>query len=373
MFLLNEILWFLPLIIYTGYRLIQLPRRRLSKLFMAVVFLWLSLGFFLAESLSHSSSAGWTRPVILAGYYALPALLYVVLFVVSADLVVGLLWLLKVPAREVIRSPRFRAVRLAAYLIVPSLIVGYGILNYNSLRVRTYSVQVPRKASSVERLRIVFASDFHLGERTSPHFLSSFVEKVNAQDPDVVLIGGDVLENDRDEEDLREFESQFRRIRSKYGVFGVPGNHEYFHGGNPGDFFTRSGIRLLQDEVVRVDEAFILAGRKDGRRRGRLSMADLLKSAPRDLPLVVMDHRPTDLEGISLAGADIQVSGHTHRGQLFPVNWITARRYELDWGYKKKRGTHVFVSSGVQLWGPPVRTTGASEILVIDVVLTGEK
>jgi predicted MPP superfamily phosphohydrolase len=368
MFLLNEILWFLPLVVYAGYRLVRLIKRRLFKYLFAALFIVLCLGFFLAESLSHSSAAGWTRPLLLAGYYTLPVILYIVIFVVLADLVIGLLWLLKIPPREVIRSPRFRAVRLGVYLIVPALVVLYGILNYNHLRVKTYSIDVPRKSSAVQRLRIVFASDFHLGDRTSSNFLPRFVEKVNAQKPDLVLIGGDVLEGDRRDQDLQEFEYQFRRLRSKYGVFGVPGNHEG-HGGNPGDFFVRSGIRLLQDEVVRIDEALILAGRNDGHGRKREPMGELLKDAPRDLPLVVMDHRPTDLDQISRSGADIQVSGHTHVGQLFPVNFITQYRYELDWGYKKKRQTHVFVSSGIQLWGPPVRTVGASEILVIDVAL----
>jgi predicted MPP superfamily phosphohydrolase len=88
----------------------------------------------------------------------------------------------------------------------------------------------------------------------------------------------------------------------------------------------------------------------------RKTVAELLAETPRDLPVILADHRPTELPAAAEAGVDVQFSGHTHDGQLFPVNLITARRYELSWGYEKKGPTHVFVSCGVQLWGPRVRT-----------------
>ena len=96
-------------------------------------------------------------------------------------------------------------------------------------------------------------------------------------------------------------------------------------------------------------------------------MAELLAATPPDLPVVLIDHRPTELAAAAASGVDVQFSGHTHNGQLFPVNFITALQYELSWGYKKKGPTHIFVSCGVQLWGPRVRTAGVSEILRVDV------
>jgi predicted MPP superfamily phosphohydrolase len=215
-------------------------------------------------------------------------------------------------------------------------------------------------------LKVVFAADFHLGERTAAGFMKRFVNLANAQKPDVVLIGGDVFEGDRRNQVSEEREAEFRRLRATYGVFGVLGNHERY-GRDWTDSFAKAGIRLLQDEVVRVDEAFILAGRKDARFRNRMSVQELLGGTPDDLPVILLDHRPTDLENASRSIADIQLSGHTHHGQLFPANLVTQHLYELDWGYKKKRNTHIFVTSGIQLWGPPVRTVGSSEMLVIDV------
>jgi predicted MPP superfamily phosphohydrolase len=94
---------------------------------------------------------------------------------------------------------------------------------------------------------------------------------------------------------------------------------------------------------------------------------DLLRVAPENLPLIVLDHRPTEIEQLSETSADIVFSGHTHHGQLFPINLITKKVYELSYGNIKKEKTHFFVSSGIRLWGPPVRTVGKSEILIVNI------
>jgi hypothetical protein len=149
----------------------------------------------------------------------------------------------------------------------------------------------------------------------------------------------------------------------------VLGNHDRFAGARA-DFFEKAGIRILRDEVVKIDDAFYLAGRLDGgRNAGRKSAASVLAGATEDLPLILLDHRPTDLEAVSRTRTDIQLSGHTHHGQLFPINLITDREYELSWGHLQKGSTHFYVTSGIQLWGPRVRTIGYSEIMVLDVAL----
>jgi predicted MPP superfamily phosphohydrolase len=93
----------------------------------------------------------------------------------------------------------------------------------------------------------------------------------------------------------------------------------------------------------------------------------MMKSVDGSLPVLLIDHRPTELEQIGQAGVDISFSGHTHDGQLFPLNLILRNMYPLVWGYKKFSNTHCFVTSGIRLWGPPVRTVGKSEIMVVDV------
>ena len=367
MFLLNELIFLSPLAIYTYIRVLRLFSRNIARILFTAGFVVLLAGFPVAETLSHRGTGGLTKLVMIAGYDALPMLLYLVLTVILSDLAIGAARLLRILSREAVRSPRFRRFRLAASLIIPVLVIAAGITNYHHLRIREYTIEVPRRSSSAKQLTIAFAADFHLGTITAGHFLERFVAKVNAAAPDIVLIGGDILEGDRRDEDTGKFEAQFRRLHPKYGVYAVPGNHEG-HGGGRTDFFERAGIRLLEDMVVKIDDAVYLAGRNDAHSRNRKPVADLLRDTPGDLPVILLDHRPTDLENVSRTGVDIQLSGHTHHGQLFPINVITNREYELSWGHIKKNRTHVFVTSGVQLWGPPVRTAGSSEILLLHIL-----
>jgi predicted MPP superfamily phosphohydrolase len=368
MFLLNELILASPLVLYTWFRLWRLAAGKLAKSLLTAGFVLLAAAYPIAETLSHRGGGSWTRPVMLAGYASLPLLLYLGLAVVASDLAIGGLRLAKVLSRDAVRGPRFRRLRLGLALAIPAAFVLAGLVNYHVIKVRHYAVEIPRRTSTVERLRVVFAADFHLGGTTAAGFMPRVVEKVNAQNPDLVLIGGDVLEGDRGGQPLEEFESQFRRLESKYGVYAVPGNHERYRGGRR-DFFDRAGITLLEDAVVKIDSALYLAGRRDARSRARKPVDGLLAGAAEDLPVILLDHRPTDLERVSLSRVDIQLSGHTHDGQLFPLNLVYALRYELSYGYLKKRGTHFFVTSGLGLWGPPVRTAGRTEILVIDVLL----
>jgi predicted MPP superfamily phosphohydrolase len=374
-FLMNEILLAMPALLYAGLRLRWLLERALWKNVSTVLFVLLLGAYPLSDALAHGSFGGGSRTLVTTGYYALPYLLYFMLVVVLTDLVVGGLRLIGVVGRETLRRPAVRLPRFWAMVLVPAAVVFAGILNFAHLQVTPYAIEIQKKSSSRETLRIAFASDFHLGDLTAPGFMAGFVDEVNALHPDLILIGGDVTEGDRRGEGAEIFASEFRRLRATYGVFGVLGNHEGFGGGNRDAFFAQSGITLLKDEVRNMGGAFLLAGRLDGGRRdqaaGRKSITDLLRGAPDNLPLILVDHRPTDLEAVSRTQVDIQFSGHTHNGQLFPVNFITSRQYELTWGYLKKGNTHFVVSCGVQLWGPRVRTVGVSEIVSVDVAFRG--
>jgi len=366
MYLLNELLFLSPLAVYVAWRIRSLIPRRAFRNLSTVLLLLLVAGYPAAERLAHGPLSGGKRHLVIAGYYALPLLLYLVLAVVLSDAVICACRLTRVLSRETVRRPAFRGRRLAFLIAAPAIILAYGIWNHHHLRVSEYSIEVARRSSPLETVRIVFASDFHLGAMTDAHFMEKFVARVNALNPDIVLIGGDVMEGHRGDKP-EKFAARFQELRTKYGVYAVPGNHESY-GGGENAFFERAGIRLLRDEVIKVGGAFYLAGRVDGgHRRRRKSLTDILRDTPGDLPLILMDHVPLGLEEASRAGVDIQVSGHTHNGQLFPMNFIAGHVYELSWGHLIKGRTHFFVSSGVQLWGPPVRTAGVSEIMLIDV------
>lgn len=331
------------------------------------VYLLLVLIFPLVEIPAHDSEAGWIRYAQTAGYYGLPYLLYLFLVLIACDFLTGLNYFLKIIPREIMRTRRFRSVCVPIVLAVPLIVEMYGIAHYNRIRVNTYSIQVPRKTSEIDHLRIALASDFHLRDSTAKGFMPSFVDKLNSLKADIVLLPGDLVEGHGDTERESEFELLFRQIKSKYGVYAVFGNHEWHGGQGKHAFFKRAGIEVLEDEGVVVDQAFYLAGRNENRSQKRKNLDELLKDAPEDLPVILMDHRPLNLLEVSSSKVDIQVSGHTHNGQLFPLNFITKQVYELSWGYKKIGNTHFFVTSGIRTWGPPVRTAGDSEIMLIEV------
>jgi len=369
MYLQNELLLSIPLALYVGLRVRSLFGPRWLKNLWVVAFVLIAAAYPVAETLSHRNGGRPMAALVLAGYYALPLLLYLLITVLALDAAIGLLRLTRVLSKPSVRAPRFKARRLALCLIVPVLVVVLGAINHRTLRVHEFTVEVPRRAAAAREMTIVFMSDLHFRDLVSNRFLDELTAKVNAQKPDLILLGGDLLEGDRRGEDTTRYERALRRMNAKYGVFGAPGNHEGFSRSGGAGFLERSGIRLLQDESVVIDETLVLAGRRDGRSRNRKAVADLLASARRDLPAVLLAHRPTGFDDARAAGVDLQLSGHTHHGQLFPVNLITARQYDLSWGHLEKGGAHLIVTSGVQGWGPPVRTVGASEIVVVHLAL----
>jgi len=368
MFLLSELILSIPFIAYSCLRIRNLVPGRLLKHSSVLLYLVLFLGYPFAETLSRRQPSEWTHPLMITGYYCLPYLLYITLCVVTLDIGILLARTFNLLNYEAVRSTRFRSGRLAYYLLIPALIVAFGAWHNDRLEIKEILVELPQRSSSIERLHVVFASDFHLTWITDKNLVERFVTKVNGLNPDLILIGGDVLEGDRGE-NLPLFEEQFRRMRSRYGVYAALGNHERRRT-DAAAFFARSGMKLLRDRVELIDDLFYLAVR-DTHRFKRKSINDLLQDAPRNLPVILLDHSPSDITNVSRSRVDLQLSGHTHNGQLFPVNWIVMPfEYELAWGKMRKGDTIFVVSSGVQAWGPPVKTAGDSEILSLRIKFT---
>ncbi len=353
--------------VYTYFRIkklfIHAGHRKLFTLFYII----LVLAFPMAEYLSHHTTADWVRYLIFTGYYALPFLLYLFLLVLLLDILRGINHLLKIVPARVIQGRGFRVTTLWILFVFSAAVVVIGAVHLNTIRVKEYQVDVPRRSAAIKHLKIAMAADFHLGQMTHKTFMEKFTARINALHPDIVLLPGDIVEGHSNDGDMAEFARRFRQIKAKYGVFASPGNHESHGRSSKSDFFARAGINMLTDTYVVIDNSFCLVGRNDRRSNNRKSIDELLDNIPDRLPVIVLDHRPTHLEQVSKRGVDIQVSGHTHNGQLFPLNYIIESIYELAWGYKKIRGTHFFVTCGIQVWGPPVKTAGNSEIMVINV------
>jgi len=331
-----------------------------AAIFLLLLFVY-PLGGILQESIGTASALKF-----LSGYL-LPFFLYLFLIQLMFDIFLLVNMIFKIIKPEKLKQAYIRKISLVSIICMSLIIVTGGIINFNTIRISDYTIEIPRKSSELDHLRIAFAADFHLQERTGIRFVRKFAAKIEEINPDILIFGGDIIEGDDDDGNVKEYETILRGIRPRYGVFAVLGNHEYYAGQDKGSFFDISGIKVLCDTIMVFDRLFSLAGRYDSHFGQRQPVEVLLRSSSDSLPLILVDHRPTEIDDVSLTNADIQLSGHTHNGQLFPINLITRKVYELSWGHMKKGNTHFFVTSGIRLWGPPVRTTGKSEIMVIDV------
>jgi hypothetical protein len=353
--------------IYLFVRIWQIYINKEHRLWYVLIYALLFLIYPVSNVPGEDGTGFIAKTLGFIAGYILPFFLYLFLFVLLTDLLLLFNLIFKIVPREKLRSRSVKKYGLLFTILFSMIVVIAGIINFNTIRTTEYSISIPGKSSDLSRLKVVFVSDFHLQEGIGIRFVGKFVKTVESINPDLVLFGGDIVEGDRENENLMRIEELLGSIRAKYGIFGVNGNHEHYARQDKGSFFSKAGIQLLSDSVIVIDHSFILAGRNDGHVRTRKSAADLLQSITDSLPVILLDHRPTEIDQISRTGANVVFSGHTHNGQLFPINLITRRIYELSYGYLKKGESHFFVSSGIRLWGPPVRTTAKSEIMVVDI------
>lgn len=210
-------------------------------------------------------------------------------------------------------------------------------------------------------LTIVLASDLHIGYHNGRKELARWVDLINAEQPDIVLIGGDIIDRSLRPVLAEGCDKEFRRFSAP--VFAVLGNHEFFSGVVQAErFYEDAGIVLLKDSVVHFKGLDII-GRKDRSARRRAAVKDL--AAGLQGYTILLDHQPYQLEDAELAGIDFQFSGHTHRGQLWPLSWVTDFLYEKSWGHHQRGETRYYISSGLGIWGPKVRIGTRSEYMVL--------
>lgn len=353
--------------IYIFLRLRKYVSTEKRKKYFTLFFGSLMCVFPCVEFLSHSSSLSSFTNITKIGYYSLPYLLYLFLAVLLFDITFAVNHFVKFIPVSIIKVQTFRRVIFAVILIAPILIVTAGAFWHGNIQVNSYHIEVPKKSSDLKHLKIAFAADLHLKGIADKIVVDNFVTKINSLNPDLVLFVGDIIEGDRQDGEMTELEQTLRKINSKYGVYAAFGNHES-HGGNSRfSFYNNAAIKVLQDTFIQIDKSFYLVGRNDSRTNSRKTIEDLFIGMDGNLPIVMLDHRPSDFNNVSHTKVDVQVSGHTHNGQLFPLNYIASSLYDLSWGHKKISNTNFFVTSGLQAWGPAVKTAGASEIVVINI------
>lgn len=313
--------------------------------------------------------------VAVTGDYWLGAVYYSLLIWAAVDMLRFLIDSI-FPTAQIINYPSFYWG--FGVLSLVSLILLYGTWNARHPRVIHYDITIKKTVHNLPELHAVMVSDIHLGLEVDNDRLDAMVNSINKLDPDLVFLAGDTID-----EDVRLFINNkmpeiLKRLRSKYGVYAVLGNHEYI-GGNSKlavEYLQQAGINVLVDECIKVNNQFYIVGRDDrmaGRMTGkqRLELSRLVDGVDRNLPIILLDHQPINLKEGQQNGIDLQLSGHTHDGQFFPNNLIARRIFENSWGYLRKGECQIIVSAGFGTWGPPIRIGSNSEI--IDIAISFEK
>ena len=259
---------------------------------------------------------------------------------------------------------RFWALIGSLVIIIPVLIAGNYNFNHPKLVQLNLSTEKPLKNKEV---KIIAASDIHLGNSIDKKMLQKYVRLINAQHPDIVFLLGDVTDRSVDRVIEQDMQTEFKAIKAPLGVYAISGNHEYYSG-KPAEiakYLRASGITVLHDSACLVDNSFYVIGRDDRTNPRRKSLSELVKNLDNSHPKILLDHQPFNLEEAERNNIDLQLSGHTHNGQIFPGNLIVKSVYELAYGYLKKGKTQYYVSSGLGLWGPQYRIGTQSELVEI--------
>ncbi len=349
-----------------------LPPHSVWRTAYLIAILFFSLSFVAGRFLERV----WLSPVSEAltwiGSYWLAAMLYFVLAVLLLDILRLLNALLPLaPAQFLQALSTHRHWLFLGVVGLVTLLLTIGHLNASSPRVRPLEMTLSRPLIAGRMLRVVAASDIHLGTIIGRKRFDRIVKEINDLDADLVLFPGDVVDEDMAPVIRENLGESLRAIRSRYGVYSITGNHEYIGGADEAcRYLQEHGVTVLRDSVATLPNGLQIVGREDRSirqfaGRERKPLPDLLQGVDRTRPILMMDHQPFQLEEASRGGVDLQLSGHTHHGQLWPLNYITKAIYEVSWGYLKIGETHIYVSSGVGTWGPPVRLGNTPEILLL--------
>jgi uncharacterized protein len=358
---------------YKGYK--ALPSLQRNRILYSITFFLLAILFIVAKILESKHSSVITDILNIVGGFWLAFMLYGFLFFLLSDII---LLLLRIPG--IISGDNILLFRKWSFIVISSasslLIIG-GFINAIIPVTREYNITINKPAGSVKTLRIAAVSDIHLGSIIRKRSLQKMSGLIKDMKPDLVLLLGDILDGEIGPVLRGDLLQYFTWPKCADGLYAITGNHEFIGGANRTiPYIESKGIRVLKDEIVTLEGGIQLIGRIDRDsyrfyRKERLPLGELMKQVDTTRPVILLDHQPFHLDETTKYGIDLELSGHTHNGQMWPLNYVTKMIYELSYGYLKKRNTNFIVSSGYGLWGPRVRSGSRSEVLLINITFTG--
>jgi predicted MPP superfamily phosphohydrolase len=339
----------------------------------AIIVFWVLVGsFVVARFLERAYPCDFTEVMTWIGSFWLGAMVYFILAILLVDF--SRLVNHFIPFFPQAFYTDYQKTKLVALFITMGVVmitVTAGFINAKNPAIRILDLNIAKKIQGDKTLRIAMASDIHLGTLVGKRGASQLVEMINGLHPDIILLAGDLVDEDLKPVIRRNLGETLKNLSAPLGVYAITGNHEYIGGAAEAiAYLTAHNIKFLSDTIALIDNRFYLAGRDDRDKprftgKQRKPLAEILKGIDPAIPVLLMDHQPFQLSIPEDLGVDLQLSGHTHHGQMWPFNYITNAIYEVSWGYKKKGNTHIYVSSGYGTWGPPIRLGNRPEVVSI--------
>jgi uncharacterized protein len=258
---------------------------------------------------------------------------------------------------------------------IASIVTIGGYINAHYPITKEVEVEIDKKQSSRDELKVVLATDVHLGVILGKNHAIKLMEKINGQNPDIVIFAGDLVDHNPVPVVKNNMGACLEKINAPLGVYAITGNHEFI--GKPEisiDYFTKHGVRYIRDSIITIDGVIQIAGRDDREKKQftgeeRKSIDEVLNNKEENLPLILLDHQPVDYAKAEKYGVDLMLSGHTHKGQLWPFSYLTNAIYVNHFGLKHIGKSWFYTSSGFGTWGPPVRVGNRPELVVFKIKL----
>lgn len=340
-----------------------------------ILFLVLSFSFLTAKIFENRLAKSLYNFLLEIGSYWFVVMLYAFLIIFLIDIIRILNSFLNfLPISIYHHYNELKLIIGIATVLMILFIIIFGYLNTENIQTKTLNLSLAKKSSSLSNLNAVLVSDIHLSPLNNERLLLKIVKKINNLKPDIVFIAGDIVDDRAETLEERNIGVSLKGIQSKYGVFVSTGNHEFINGIKGSvEYINNFNFHLLRDSVYKMQEGLIIIGRDDSSKKSfakedRKSLEEILNGVDKNYPTILLDHTPFKLEQAEKNNIDLQLSGHTHHGQLFPLNFITNLVYEKSWGYHRRGNTQYYVSCGVGTWGPKVRTGSVSEIVNLKIV-----
>lgn len=264
-------------------------------------------------------------------------------------------------------------------LLIFFMFLGYGYYNAHNVVIKNYSIDTDKDIEN-GNIKIAMIADLHLGTNMDSSKLKDYLSEIQDQNPDMLVLVGDIFDENTKKTDMMRAMEELGNVKTKYGIYYVFGNHDNGHfSGNQEinkdmirDGMKRNRINVLEDDRVLVDDNFYVIGRNDASEEqmsGRESTDDLTNDLDKSKFMLLLDHQPHQFKESEECGIDLELCGHTHAGQVWPLGLIgnIFKFNDMTYGHKKINNTDFIVTSGIAGWGSAIRTEGKCEMVIVDV------